>query len=308
MPDAEIQAAVARLRAGELVGIPTETVYGLGADAENDDAVARIFAVKRRPRNHPLIVHLALGASLDGWVSEATPDARVLAKAFWPGPLTMILPRGPRSHLEVTGGQNTVAVRVPAHPVAQQLLRAFGGGIAAPSANRFGSVSPTTAQHVRDDLGHDVACVLDGGPCGVGIESTIVDLSRGRPILLRPGSVSREQLSAVLGREVEVNSNDAAVRVSGQLESHYAPRARVEIVERESVAARERAARDHNERITVLDASGINESIDDIARNLYENLRQADLDGIERVLVILPTDEGLGLAVRDRLMRAAGPR
>lgn len=308
LPADEIANAVALLRRGELVGIPTETVYGLGADAENDAATARIFEVKGRPTNHPLIVHLAHGSSLDGWVNRIPDVAVELAKRFWPGPLTMILPRGERSHLAVTGGQDTVAIRVPSHPIAQQLLRAFGGGIAAPSANRFGSVSPTTAQHVRADLGEDVSCVLDGGACSVGIESTIVDLSRARPILLRPGSVSREQLSVVLGHELEAHEKDLEVRAPGQIESHYAPKARVEIVERRELAARLEAARAHGERSAVLDASGEAESVDDIARSLYEKLRQADLDGMNRVLVILPTDEGTGLAIRDRLTRAAGPR
>lgn len=308
LPADEIAEAVAILRRGELVGIPTETVYGLGADAENDAATARIFEVKGRPTNHPLIVHLSIGSSLDGWVSRVPDFAVQLAERFWPGPLTMILPRGERSHLAVTGGQDTVAIRVPSHPIAQQLLHAFGGGIAAPSANRFGSVSPTTAQHVRDDLGDDVSCVLDGGACSVGIESTIVDLSRGRPILLRPGSVSREQLSSVLGHEIEMHVKDAEVRAPGQIESHYAPKARVDIVERDELEALLASARVNGERVAVLDASGSAESVDEIARTLYERLRQADIDGMQRVLVILPSGQGIGLAIRDRLTRAAGPR
>ncbi|MBA3391422.1 MAG: threonylcarbamoyl-AMP synthase, partial [Deltaproteobacteria bacterium] len=226
---AERGTDIARARdviaAGGLVAFPTETVYGLGADASRDDAVARIFAVKGRPRAHPLIVHLAADARLDDWAIEIPDAARQLAAAAWPGPLTLILRKGPRVAAATTGGSNTVGLRVPAHPIAQALLAAFGGGIAAPSANRFGAVSPTTADHVATDLGDDVAYILDGGPCTVGVESTIVDLSRGVPVLLRPGGMPRGAIEAIVG---PLGAADvAAPAAPGTLASHYAPRAEV---------------------------------------------------------------------------------
>lgn len=201
--DADIAAAAARLRAGELVALPTETVHGLGADAMNPAAVRRIFEAKGRPADHPLIVHLPDAEQMTQWARDIPREAIALAQAFWPGPLTLILKREDDVPLEVTGGQDTVGLRVPGHPLALKLLRAFGGGVAAPSANRFGRISPTTAQHVRDEfhdtLG-DALTVLDGGPCEVGIESTILDLSGEAPRILRPGAISAEQIAAVIGR------------------------------------------------------------------------------------------------------------
>src|SRR5882757_9457252 len=196
---ADLQRAAWVLAAGGLVAFPTETVYGLGADAASDDAVAKIFAAKGRPRAHPLIVHLADAAQLDAWAIDVPEAARRLARAAWPGPLTIILRKGPRVAAAVTGGAETVGLRVPSHPVAHALLRAFGGGIAAPSANRFGAVSPTTADHVAGDLGDALDYLLDGGACEVGVESTIVDLSRGRPVLLRPGGLPRERIEPIAG-------------------------------------------------------------------------------------------------------------
>ncbi|MBA3455929.1 MAG: threonylcarbamoyl-AMP synthase, partial [Deltaproteobacteria bacterium] len=221
----DIATAAGVLRAGGLVAFPTETVYGLGADASSDAAVARIFAAKGRPRAHPLIVHLAPDARLSDWAIDVPESARRLAAEAWPGPLTIILARGPRVSLATTGGSETVGLRVPAHPMAQDLLRAFGGGIAAPSANRFGAVSPTTADHVTADLGDDVDYVLDGGACDVGVESTIVDLSRGRAVLLRPGGLAREAIEAIIGPLAEADL--AAPAAPGTLASHYAPRAQV---------------------------------------------------------------------------------
>ena len=232
-----IARAVEILRAGGLVAFPTETVYGLGADASNPAAVARIFEAKGRPAEHPLIVHLASAASLDEWASEVPPLARAFAEACWPGPLTLILRRSPRVPDAVTGGLETVGLRVPAHPLALELLGAFGGGIAAPSANRFGSVSPTTAAHVRRGLGDRVDMVLDGGPCDVGVESTIVDLSGGAPALLRPGGLPRERLELIAGVRIPIQ-RDGAVRAPGMLESHYAPDARLLLVRPEEQAAR----------------------------------------------------------------------
>ena len=190
----EIQRAAGILKRGGLVGFPTETVYGLGADASSREAVARLYAAKRRPADHPVIVHFADAEAAFSWARDVPEGARKLAGKFWPGPLTMILKRSSLAGDFVTGGQDTIGLRVPAHPVAQQLLRAFGGGIAAPSANRFGAVSPTTAAHVRADLGNDVELVLDGGPSEVGIESAIVDLSGDAPVLLRPGRITRPEL------------------------------------------------------------------------------------------------------------------
>uniref|UniRef100_UPI002FDD1BFD L-threonylcarbamoyladenylate synthase n=1 Tax=Pelomicrobium sp. TaxID=2815319 RepID=UPI002FDD1BFD len=203
MLEREIAKAVDILRAGGLVAFPTETVYGLGADARNPEAVGKIFAAKGRPQHHPVIVHLAEAAQLEAWAVDIPDGARRLAERFWPGPLTLILRRGPGVPDAVTGGQDTVGLRVPAHPVAQALLQAFGGGIAAPSANRFGRLSPTTAQHVEAELDGAVDLILDGGACPVGIESTIVDCAGERPTLLRPGHIGREVLEEALGVRVE---------------------------------------------------------------------------------------------------------
>lgn len=239
------------LRAGGLVALPTETVYGLGADVEDPIAVARIFQVKGRPASHPLIVHIAAADELDAWVEEVPAAARLLAEHFWPGPLTLVLRRGHRVPLEATDGLETVAVRVPDHPVALALLSAFGGGITAPSANRFGSVSPTTADHVRAELGDAVDFVLDGGSCQVGVESTIVDVTGETPSILRPGGVTREDLEAVLGHPVVVPST-SDVRVPGQHPSHYAPRARVVLVEPEKVVAEAELAQQAGHQVGVL--------------------------------------------------------
>lgn len=221
--DADIADAARRLRAGELAALPTETVYGLGADAMNPAAVRRIFEAKGRPADHPLIVHLPDAEQMTVWARDIPREAIALARAFWPGPLTLILKRDEDVPLEVTGGQDTVGLRVPGHPVALKLLRAFGGGVAAPSANRFGRISPTTAQHVRDEFGDSVT-VLDGGPCEVGIESTILDLSGDTPRILRPGAISAEQIAAVIGRLPAGKGDANSPRVSGALAAHYAPR------------------------------------------------------------------------------------
>lgn len=233
------------------MALPTETVYGLGANAEDVAAVARIFQVKGRPPSHPLIVHIGGAHHLDEWVEEVPATARLLAGQFWPGPLTLVLRRGRRVPLEATGGLETVAVRVPDHPVALALLSAFGGGITAPSANRFGSVSPTTADDVRAELGDAVDFVLDGGPCGVGVESTIVDVTGETPSILRPGGVTREDLEAVLGYLIEAPST-SHVRVPGQHPSHYAPSARVVLVEPEKVADEAQLAQEQGHQVGVL--------------------------------------------------------
>lgn len=205
----ELDDAVRILRAGGLVAFPTETVYGLGAHAANPAAVRRIFAAKGRPADHPLIVHLAHEEQVSRWAREFPPQARRLAQAFWPGPLTLILKRAAHVIDEVTGGQDTVGLRIPSHPMARALLTAFGDGVAAPSANRFGRISPTTAAHVQEELQGKVDMILDGGPCPVGIESTIVDLSSGKAVLLRPGHVSRAQLEGELGETVQARHTDS---------------------------------------------------------------------------------------------------
>ncbi len=313
----DLGRAVDILSAGGLVAFPTETVYGLGADASRADAVAQIFAVKGRPRAHPLIVHLAPEANLDDWAVEIPPEARALAAAAWPGPLTIILRRGPRVSLATTGGGDTVGLRVPAHPLAQALLRAFGGGIAAPSANRFGAVSPTTAEHVVADLGDDVGYVLDGGPCDVGVESTIVDLSRDRAVLLRPGGMPRDAIEAITGPLAAADA--AAPAAPGTLASHYAPRAQVIAVALDEVPAA--VAASHG-RIAVLapahafarwpelrvHAHALPDDDAGMARALYAALRDLDAAGVDVVIAALPPAAGLGEAVGDRLLRAAGPR
>jgi L-threonylcarbamoyladenylate synthase len=316
----DIEKAAGVLRAGGLVALPTETVYGLGADAENPAAVSRIFHTKGRPPSHPLIVHLGGAEQLDDWVEDVPETARLLAGHFWPGPLTLVLRRGPRVPLEATGGLETVAVRVPDHPVALALLSAFGGGVTAPSANRFGSVSPTTAQHVRAELGDAVDFVLDGGSCEVGVESTIVDATGETPAILRPGGVTREDLEAVLGRTLAVPST-SHVRVPGQHPSHYAPRARVVLVEPGKVVAEARLAQELGHRVGVfLPASlagtpvkahavvTVPDSTAAYARGLYGYLRELDHAGCDLIIASLPAEEGLGLAIANRLRRAAGPR
>ena len=319
MPDrgGDIARAAAVLKSGGLVAFPTETVYGLGADASRDDAVARVYAVKGRPRAHPLIVHLAGEAALDDWATEIPDIARRLAAALWPGPLTMILKKSPRVAAATTGGSDTVGLRVPAHPMAQALLRAFGGGIAAPSANRFGAISPTTADHVAQDLGGDVDYILDGGACDVGVESTIVDLSRGRAVLLRPGGAPRDAIEAITGPLASADREAPAA--PGTLASHYAPRARVLAVAAHEVPSAVAAA---SGRVAVLapasafrawpalaaTAHALPDDVAGMARDLYAALRDLDAAGVDLIVAALPPEAGLGEAVADRLRRAAGSK
>ncbi|MEU3345414.1 L-threonylcarbamoyladenylate synthase [Streptomyces sp. NPDC006700] len=318
--NSDIEKAAGVLRAGGLVAFPTETVYGLGANAEDPTAVARTFQVKGRPSSHPLIVHIGGAEYLDDWVEDVPATARLLAERLWPGPLTLVLRRGRRVPLEATGGLETVAVRVPDHPVALALLAACGGGVTAPSANRFGSVSPTTADHVRAELGEAVDFVLDGGPCEVGVESTIVDATGDAPSILRPGGVTREDLEAVLGRSLAVPAT-SRVRVPGQHPSHYAPRARVVLVEPEKVVAEAELAQELGQQVGVfLPASfadapvkahavvTVPGSMAAYARGLYGFLRELDQQGCDLIVASLPAEEGLGLAIANRLRRAAGPR
>jgi L-threonylcarbamoyladenylate synthase len=312
--DAAAIADAARiLRAGGLVAFPTETVYGLGADATNVAALDRLFTVKGRPRTHPLIVHLGDPAWLPSWAVDISSSAARLAEAFWPGPLTLILRRAPGVPDAVTGRQETVGLRVPAHPVAHALLAAFGGGIAAPSANRFGRISPTTAAHVRADLGSDVDFVLDGGPSVVGIESTIVDLSTSVPRVLRPGHITIVALEAVLGESVRTVSDGTAPRAPGTLDAHYAPRLPLELVASANVA--ERLAVD-TDRTALLAFTPppvtlhlfVQAPTDPAAyaHRLYATLRELDASGASRIVVEAPpAGDPAWEGVLDRLRRAA---
>jgi L-threonylcarbamoyladenylate synthase len=306
-PDTLARAAQL-LRAGELVAFPTETVYGLGADARNERAVRAIFATKGRPADHPVIVHLKDAHDAARWTGHIPRGARALAEAFWPGPLTLIVPRGPNVPDVVTGGQDSVGLRVPSHPVARALLHAFaaagGDGIAAPSANRFGRISPTTARHVRDDLGDDVAMILDGGACDVGIESTIVAFAGEDAVLLRPGVLAQADLSRVLGKPL-ASATAGAPRASGTLASHYAPRTPSRLVRAEAlpedgdvaVLARTVSPRSSRWIAAPREASGY-------AHDLYANLRALDAMGAAAIAIedVPETDEWS--AVRDRLVRA----
>jgi len=312
----EIARAVEVLRAGGLVAFPTETVYGLGADASNDTAVKKIYAAKGRPRNHPLIVHLACAEAVSDWVVTFPEPARRLAARFWPGPLTLILKRRAEISDLVTGGQDTVALRVPSHRIAQALLSAFGGGIAAPSANRYGRVSATTAEHVRSELGGAVDYVVDGGACEVGIESTIVDVSGARPALLRPGTITAEQLERELGIPLAA-AGAASPRAPGTLAKHYAPQTPLMLMEADLVVELAASMTRQGSRVAVLARSARRPVIPGItwvaassdpasyAHDLYANLRALDGAGCSAILVEAPPLEPAWAAIHDRLTRAA---
>jgi len=324
---AAIERAARLLAAGNLVAFPTETVYGLGADADNIDAVRAIFAAKGRPADHPVIVHVLGAEAIDAWASGAPEAARQLAQAFWPGPLTLVLPRSPRAHDALTGGQASVGLRCPSHPWARALLAAFAqlradasAALAAPSANSFGRISPTTAAHVHADLGEKPAgrvdMILDGGPCPVGIESTIVDLSREQPRLLRAGAITRRQVEEAIGREVADAGSDAP-RASGRLKSHYAPRAPLELLPATALPSRINALRGTRLAVLAPAAALLDWPADvtlrlvapagaaDYARRLYALLHQLDESGATRLLVAAPPQGEAWEAVHDRLRRAA---
>ncbi|CAN5587747.1 L-threonylcarbamoyladenylate synthase [soil metagenome] len=304
----DVTLAAARLRAGGLVAVPTETVYGLAAVADHSHAVQRVFDVKQRPRGHPVIVHVASIDHLDGWTSEISSAARTLAVACWPGPLTLLVPRGPRVLDIVTGGRDTVGVRVPAHPLTTSLLLELDTAVVAPSANRFGRVSPTTARHVLDDLGDSLDpltdLVLDGGACPVGVESTIVDCTTDPPQVLRPGGIATEEIARVL--EIDLAPTSGPIRAAGMLPSHYAPRCAVHLVtDRHAgeVASGRLAATGRH--VELLD---LTHDLVVYARELYAELRAADRRGADDLVAVMPPAVGLGHAVRDRLTKAASPQ
>jgi L-threonylcarbamoyladenylate synthase len=318
---AAIGAAARLLAQGALVAFPTETVYGLGADAENPAAVASIYAAKGRPQDHPVIVHLAPEGRLEYWACDIPPEAHALARAFWPGPLTMILKRAPGIPDAVSGGQDTIGLRCPSHPVAVALLRAFKGGqggVAAPSANKFGHVSPTQAAHVRDEFAGDgsVAMVLDGGASQVGIESTIVDLSRlasHGPVLLRPGHIGADAIAAVIGQRPAA-PDAAAPRASGTLESHYAPHAPVVLQDGAALAGTVGRLVRAGKRVALIHYSGqsaahaavrLPRAPEGYAHDLYAALRAMDGVGADLILVEAPPQDAAWMGVNDRLRRAA---
>jgi len=317
----QIQDAAAILMRGGVVAFPTETVYGLGADTTNPDAVRRIFAIKGRPANHPVIVHIGRVCDLDVWAREIPDAARRLAERFWPGPLTLVLLRQPHVPDVVTGGQDTVGLRMPDHPVALALLRELGSGkgLAAPSANRFGRISPTTAEHVRVELGESVDMILDGGACRVGLESTIISFADGTPVLLRPGGIPVAELEDALGGRISTpEAARSTVRAPGMLASHYAPTTPLEVWSSEALPRRAQELAALGQRIVVLEQTSLPLQYGDnllrcampiqapaYAHSLYATLRQMDAAGFDRILVEAPPDTNAWQAVNDRLRRAA---
>lgn len=310
-----IQHAATLLHQGKLVAIPTETVYGLGADASNPDAVDKIFLAKGRPANHPLIVHLAYAKQIKDWAEDVPEAAWRLADAFWPGPLTLVLQKKASVPMAVTGGQHTIALRVPDNAVALWLLRVFGGGIAAPSANRFGRISPTLATHVVEELGDAVDCILDGGPCTVGVESTIIDLTDSQPTILRPGRISRSQLEAVLQAPVAIKSQHK-IRAPGMLASHYAPNTPAFLCSADTLPALLDEQRNLGKQVGVLAFSAelsqlscrhllqLPTQAEDYEAALYRALRELDQLALDSILVEQPPAQEDWMAVNDRLGKA----
>jgi L-threonylcarbamoyladenylate synthase len=291
------------LSAGAVVALPTETVYGLAADVTNVAAVRRIYAIKGRPLDHPLIVHVPSAAHLEQYATKVPAAARVLVSRFWPGPLTLVLHKSDEVPLSVTGGQTTVALRMIDHPLSGDILRRFGSAVAAPSANRFGRVSPTTAEHVHADLGDDVDLIVDGGPARIGVESTIIDLTGDVPAILRQGAIGATALADALGMPV-VTRSGGAVRAPGMLAAHYAPRAALVVVEdgaQAETAGQLRAAGGHVAELVLPEDSRA------AARSLYASMRALDAQNYDTIVVALPPDTEANAAVRDRLMRAATP-
>ena len=310
---AALVAAANTLKEGNLVAFPTETVYGVGADATNKAAVARIYQVKGRPADHPLIVHVHSMQAMGDWVEDIPTYAISLARDFWPGPMTLILKRSPLAQDFITGGQDTVGIRVPDHVVALALLEAFheagGQGVAAPSANRFGQVSPTTAQAVSEELSQYLKPddqILDGGPCVVGVESTIIDCTGNTPRILRPGAVTAEMIVAATGLAV-LDSTGTTIRVSGSLEAHYAPTATV-VLDQTPVAGQGFIALVNIETPAGVIRLASPKTDLEFAQILYSALRSADEKGLATVVVTPPKGDGIAIAIRDRLTRAANGR
>ena len=307
----DTSTAAQALKAGKLVAFPTETVYGLGADAENEIAVARIYETKGRPADHPLIVHIASKAQVLDWASKVPAYASALADAYWPGPMTLILERSELAKDFVTGNQDSVGLRVPNHPVALELLNEFvklgGKGVAAPSANRFGKVSPTTAKAVSDELGEFLEpgdLILDGGFSEVGIESTIIDCRGAAPKILRPGSVTAQMIEQVTN--LVLDESESSLRVSGALENHYAPRARV-VLDEPAASGDGFIAMSNVETPGGVVRLASPKTLDEYARVLYQALREADQQSLDRVVAWQPTGNGIAVAIRDRLRRASNP-
>jgi L-threonylcarbamoyladenylate synthase len=310
--DAMVLAAQ-KLKDGDLVAFPTETVYGLGADATNETAIAKIYAAKGRPADHPLIVHVHSMAAMGDWADEIPAFAIALARDFWPGPMTLILNRSKLAQDFITGGQNSVGIRVPDHVVALALLNAFHGlggkGVAAPSANRFGHVSPTTAQAVKDELAsylNEQDQILDGGPCTVGVESTIIDCTGDVPKILRPGAITAEMITASTGLEV-LDSIGTTIRTSGSLDAHYAPAALVLLDQQPLAGQGFIALATTTTPQDVIRLASPNNDVE-FAQSLYASLRKADELGLSTVVIEQPTGSGIAVAIRDRLMRAANGR
>ena len=316
MNNSEIDKAAAILKRGGLVAFPTETVYGLGADAGSADAIRKLYAAKGRPADHPVIVHLADAAQLPQWTREVTPVARQLAQKFWPGPLTLILRRASGVSAAVTGGQDTVGLRIPSHPVAHALLEKFGGGVAAPSANRFGRVSATTAQHARQEFGAGIDLVLDGGQSEVGIESTIVDVTGARPLLLRPGHISAHEIERTTGLPLAAPQADSP-RAPGTLAVHYAPETTLRVVEGDLMLELAATLAQQGKRVAVLARSALQPLLSGViwitaphdapayAHDLYANLRTLDAAGCDAILVERLPQRPEWAAVNDRIGRAA---
>jgi L-threonylcarbamoyladenylate synthase len=312
----DIAQAVTTIATGKLCAIPTETVYGLAANALDESAIARVFAAKERPADHPLIVHMATAADVTDWITELPQWATDLANAVWPGPLTIVGPRTALASDSVTGGQNTVAVRVPSHPIAHELLTRLKAqgvkGLVAPSANRFGHVSPTSAAHVFADLGEYLSAnsdlILNGGDCQVGLESTIVLATGPEPMILRPGAITEADIERITGIKISTTTT-AAPRVSGSLDSHYSPSAKVVLIEDETTAVFEPKsgflALAKVPTPSELVRLGSPATIEDFAHDLYGCLRAGDDLGLEKIYVVPPVGEGLVQAINDRLQRAA---
>ncbi len=318
---AAINKAADLLRQGRLVSLPTETVYGLGADAKNPEAVKRIFTAKGRPADHPLIVHIPDKSALTDWAIEIPDIAWKLAERFWPGPLTIVLKKYPDVPMEVTGGQNTVALRVPAHPVALSVLQAFGGGIAAPSANRFCRISPTQASHVEEELGDKVDMILDGGACQVGLESTIVDLSGAQPRLLRPGQISKSEIEEFLQMKLELPEENELIHAPGKMEVHYAPNKTALLCSGDQVQKMLQGSDFglKHKKIGIMSYGTkigseffiqeirMPEYVNDYGQLLYSKLRELDHADLDLILIEQPPQSDEWQSVNDRLKKATKP-